>query len=94
MNTIERQIAEGEWVATCVTARGPRLGGNWPGRKPAGKQVEISAVNVDRVVNGRIVEHDGAANLLEPLLAIGAIRVANADSKATPWVRIPRAIAA
>jgi len=32
-------------------------------------------VNIDRVVDGRIVEHGGAANLLEPLLAIGAIQV-------------------
>jgi len=28
-----------------------------------------------RVVDGRIVEHGGAANLLEPLLEIGAIKV-------------------
>ena len=35
------------------------------------------AVNIDRVVNGRIVEHGGAANLLEPLLEIGAIRIAD-----------------
>ena len=43
--------------------------------KPTGKKVEITAVNIDRVVGGRIVEHDGAANLLEPLLRIGAIRI-------------------
>lgn len=35
----------------------------------------VNTENVDRVVDGRIVEHSGAANLLEPLLAIGAIRV-------------------
>jgi hypothetical protein len=29
------------------------------------------------VVDGKIVEHGGAANLLEPLLAVGAIRVAS-----------------
>jgi hypothetical protein len=34
-----------------------------------------TAVNIDRVVGGRIVEHGGAANLLEPLLRIGAIQV-------------------
>jgi hypothetical protein len=43
--------------------------------KPTGKRVEITGVNVDRVVDGRIVEHGGAANLLGPLLEIGAIRV-------------------
>jgi len=75
--TVEQQIAEGEWVVTRVTARGTHLGGTWLGMKPTGKRVEINAVNVDRVVDGRIVEHGGAANVLEPLLAIGAIRVAS-----------------
>ena len=37
--------------------------------------VTFTGVNVDRVVNGRIVEHGGAANLLGPLLEIGAVRV-------------------
>jgi hypothetical protein len=37
----------------------------------------MTAVNVDRVVDGLIVEHGGAANMLEPLLEAGAIRVAD-----------------
>jgi hypothetical protein len=36
-------------------------------------------VNVDKVVDGRIVEHGGAANMLEPLLAIGTVRVVGPD---------------
>jgi len=72
--TVERQIAEGEWVVTCVTARGIHEGA-WLGMRPTGKTLEMTAVNVDRVVDGRIVEHGGAANLLEPLLEIGAIEV-------------------
>jgi predicted ester cyclase len=71
--TVEQQIAEAEWVATRVTMRGTHQG-EWLGIRPTGKQVEMTAVNLDRVVNGRIVEHGGAANLLGPLLAIGAIR--------------------
>lgn len=71
--TIERQIAEEEWVATQVTMRGTHLG-EWMGIQPTGKRIEVSAVNLDRVVDGRIVEHGGAANLLGPLLAIGAVR--------------------
>lgn len=71
---IEQQIAEGEWVVSRVTARGSHQG-TWLGMKPTGKKVEITGVNIDRVVNGRIVEHGGAANLLEPLLEIGAIQV-------------------
>ena len=34
-------------------------------------------VNLDKVVDGRIVEHGGAANLLEPFLEAGAIRIAD-----------------
>ncbi len=72
--TIEQQIAEGDWVVTRVTARGTHRGG-WLGTKPTGKTVEMTVVNIDKVVDGRIVEHGGAANMLEPLLEAGAIRV-------------------
>lgn len=73
--TIERQIAEGEWVVTCVTARGTHQG-VWLGMRPTGKKLAMTGVNVDRVIDGRIVDHGGTANLLEPLLEIGAIRIA------------------
>lgn len=72
--TIERQISEGEWVATCITARGTHKG-EWIGIAPTGRRVAFTGVNVDRVVDGKIVEHGGAANMLGPLLEIGAIRV-------------------
>ena len=72
--TVEQQIAEGEWVVTRITARGTHEG-VWLGMRPTGEKVEITAVNIDRVVDGRIMEHGGAANILEPLLEIGAIRI-------------------
>lgn len=71
--TVEQQIAEGEWVATRVTMRGTHEG-EWLGIRPTGRRIEVTAVNLDRVVDGRIVEHGGAASLLMPLLQIGAIR--------------------
>lgn len=74
--TIEQQIAEGDWVVTRITARGTHQGA-WLGMKPTGKAVEITGVNIDRVADGLIVEHGGAANLLEPFLEIGAIRLAD-----------------
>lgn len=77
--TIERQIAEGEWVATCITARGTHQG-SWLGIKPTGKAVAYTGVNINRVVGGRIVEHGGAANLLGPLLEIGAVRVVGEEA--------------
>jgi predicted ester cyclase len=43
--------------------------------KPTGKKVDITAVNLDRIVNGKIVEHGGAANMFEALLGTGAIKI-------------------
>jgi predicted ester cyclase len=74
--TVELQIAEGEWVATQVTARGTHAG-VWLGTRPTGRRLEMTAVNLDRVVDGRIVEHSGAAVLLGPLLGAGAVRIAD-----------------
>jgi predicted ester cyclase len=72
--TIERQIAEGEWVVTSIVAHGTHRG-VWLGIKPTGKALNFTGVNIDRVINGRIVEHGGAANMLEPLLGVGAIKI-------------------
>lgn len=78
--TIERQIAEGDWVVTQVIARGIHQG-SWMGIKPTGKPVEFTCVNVDKVVGGHVVEHGGAANMLGPLLKIGAIRVVGPEDE-------------
>lgn len=77
---VEQQIAEGEWVATCITARGTHQG-SWLGIEPTGKAVAFTGVNINKVVDGKIIEHGGAANLLEPLLEIGAIRVVGRGDK-------------
>ena len=65
--TIENQVAEGEWVVTVVTVTGT-FREEWLGMKPTGKPITFHAVNVDRIRDGRIIEHGGAANLLEPLM--------------------------
>jgi predicted ester cyclase len=80
---VEQQIAEGEWVVTRVLMRGTHEG-EWLGIRPTGQPVEMRAENVDRLVNGRIVEHGGAANLLEPLLKIGAVRVVGPSDPVEP----------
>jgi hypothetical protein len=51
--------------------------------EPAGKVVTFSGVNMDRVVDGRIVEHGGAANLLGSLPAMGAVRAVGRDEVAS-----------
>ena len=72
--TVDQQIAEGDWVATCITARGTHKG-SWLGIKPTGKQFSFTGVNIDKVEDGKITEHGGAANLLFQLLDIGAIKI-------------------
>lgn len=80
---VQQQIAEGEWVVSTVRMRGTHRG-EWLGMRPTGLPVEATAVNVDRVVAGRICEHGGAANLLGPLLGIGAIAVVGGSPAAEP----------
>ena len=77
---IKQQICEGEWVATSYVMTGTHSG-EWMGIKPTFKKVRISGINLDRVVNGKIVEHSGAANMLEPLIEIDAISLNKGDEK-------------
>ena len=72
--SINQQIAEGEWVATCYTMSGTHKG-SWMGIKPTGKEIMVTGVNMDKIVDGKIVEHGGAANMFEGLLDIGAIEI-------------------
>jgi predicted ester cyclase len=74
---VDLQVAEGPWVVSLVTMTGTHRG-EWQGMRPTHRRIETTAVNIDKVVAGRIVEHGGAANLLEPLLEIGAVKVVGA----------------
>ena len=72
--TVKRQICEAEWVATYYIMEGTHKG-DWMGIEPTNKSVKIYGVNLDKVTDKKIVEHSGAANLLEPLINIGAIEI-------------------
>jgi predicted ester cyclase len=72
--SIDQQFSDGDWVITSYTMTGTHLG-KWIGIKPTGKIIQVTGVNLDKVVNGKIVEHGGATNLFESLLEIGAIRI-------------------
>jgi predicted ester cyclase len=81
--TIQLQVAEGEWVATVIKARGTHAG-EWLGMAPTGKTLVFTGVNVDRVVDGKIVEHGGAANMLGPFLDAGSLRPVPAHGPPAP----------
>jgi len=70
--TIENQISEGEWVVTVYSVTGT-FEDEWFDMKPTGKPITFTGVNVDRIREGKIIEHGGAANLFEPLLKAGVI---------------------
>ena len=69
---IENQISEGEWVATVYSVTGT-FKNEWLGIKPTGEKITYTGVNIDRLKNGKIIEHGGAANLFGPLLDAGVI---------------------
>lgn len=71
--TIENQISEGEWVVTIYSVTGT-FKDEWFGMKPTGKPIIFTGVNVDRIRDGKIIEHGGAANMLEPLMKAGIIQ--------------------
>jgi len=53
-----------------VTAEGTHLG-EWLGIKPSGKRIQLRGLNLDRVLNGRIVEHWGEADTVGMLAQMG-----------------------
>ena len=70
--TISNQISEDDWVVSVYSVTGTFME-EWFDMKPTGKPVAFTGVNVDRIKNGKIIEHGGAANLFEPLFKAGVI---------------------
>jgi predicted ester cyclase len=68
--TIEAQIAEGDLVVTQVTGRGTHQGA-WLDIKPRGTPVIVTGINIDRLADGKIVEHWGEANTVGMLAQLG-----------------------
>lgn len=65
--SIDLQITEGDWVVTSYVMNGTQRG-SWMGIKPTGKTVEVRGVNMDRVVDNRITEHQSCTDLIDPLI--------------------------
>ena len=58
---VEDVVAEGDRVAARVTMRGTHRG-EFQGIAPTGKRVEVKAIDMFRISDGRIVEHWGHAD--------------------------------
>lgn len=70
--TVEDVITEGDKVVARFTARGTHRG-PLMGIPPTGKQVTVTAIDILRFENGKIVEHWGNQDLLGMMQQLGAI---------------------
>lgn len=72
--TIVDQVAEGEKVATHWTATGTHKG-DFKGIPPTGKQFKINAIDIDRIVGGKVVDCWSNMDELGLLRQLGALPV-------------------
>lgn len=70
--TIEDQVAEGDRVVTRWTARATHSSA-FQGIPPTGRQVSLTGIDIDRIVNGKVVECWSFADDLGLLQQLGAI---------------------
>ena len=69
---VEDQIAEGDKVATRVTWRGTQSG-NFQGLPPTGKQIAMGAIIVQRIKEGKILEHWPLFDLMGMMQQLGLV---------------------
>ncbi|WP_309083635.1 ester cyclase [Chelativorans sp.] len=68
--TVEDMIAEGDKVVTRVSGQGTH-GGIWLDIPPTNTVVKVKGINIDRIKDGRIVEHWGEADTVGMLMQMG-----------------------
>lgn len=61
-HVLEEVIAEGDKVVTRGIFKGTHKG-ELMGIPPTGKQIEFSVVHIDRIINGKVLEHWGQADV-------------------------------
>ena len=64
---IIRQYSDGDYVISEFIMRGTHKG-EFIGIKPTNKVLEITGVDIDKVVDGKITEHGGAVNTFETFI--------------------------
>jgi steroid delta-isomerase-like uncharacterized protein len=72
--TIEDQIAEEDKVLTCWTGRGTHQG-ELQGIAPTGKQITITGMTLERIVNGKVMEGWAEFDALGMMQQLGVIPV-------------------
>jgi steroid delta-isomerase-like uncharacterized protein len=67
-------ISEGDRVVTCGTVTGTHLG-NFQGIPATGRSVTIAVMHIDRLVNGKVVEHWGQGDQAGMMRQLGIIPI-------------------
>jgi predicted ester cyclase len=71
-HNFDEVIVSGDRVVTCGTFTATHLG-EFQGLPPTGKQISLSIMHIDRVENGKIVEHWGQGDALGLMQQLGVI---------------------
>jgi predicted ester cyclase len=70
--TINDIVAEGDKVWVRMTGSGTH-GGEFLGRPPTGKQIEVDVIDICRFVNGMMVEHWGVPDRFHLMVQLGMV---------------------
>jgi predicted ester cyclase len=81
--TVEDIFSRGDMVAARVAFRGTHLG-EFQGIPPTDKQVAFSSIEIDRMVDGKVVEHWFEMDLLGLMRQLGAIPEPEQSEEASP----------
>lgn len=63
---IIQQYVDGDYVISEFIMEGTHEG-EWIGIKPTYKKLSFTGVDIDKVINGKIIEHGGAVNTFDTL---------------------------
>ena len=69
--TVEDMIAEGDKVVARVTVRGTHQG-EFMEMPATGKKIEIEAIDIGRIANGKLTEHWGQTDMMKMMAQLGA----------------------
>ena len=69
---IIKQFCDGDYVISEFIMEGTHKG-EWIGIKPTGKRLVFTGVDIDKVIDGLIVEHGGAVYTFESLFEAGML---------------------
>jgi predicted ester cyclase len=70
--TVEDLLADGDKVIARVSVRGTQQGA-FGSIHPRGKPITVTAINIFRIANGKMVEHWGLADRLSALQQLGVV---------------------